>query len=211
MRTLYLIRHGHPESGEGKSRCISKTNVPLDELGLCQAELLWEWARITPVTAIFSSPLKRCVQTAYTMSGGQIPVVIDERLSEMDVGLWEGLTFDEIRARYPEEYAARNGRLGTAPPPGGESMEQAGKRLICCLDELLTETQGDIAVIAHGGINRGALCRLTRQDPDKAPEIPQPYGGISTLKVDEHGRYIVVSAGIKPDRFQSPETQTIWR
>ena len=198
MRTLYLIRHGHPESGGGKSRCISKTDVPLDELGLYQAELLREWARNTPVTAIFSSPLKRCTQTAYTMSGGQIPVIIDERLSEMDVGLWEGLTFDEIRARYPEEYAARSGRLGTIPPPGGESMEQAGKRLIRCLDELLRGTQGDITVITHGGINRGALCKLMGQDPDKALEIPQPYGGISTLKVEEHGQYTMISAGIKP-------------
>jgi putative nucleotidyltransferase with HDIG domain len=183
----------------------------LDETGVFQSERLREWARTVSLTEMFSSPLGRCVQTAGIMSDGRIPVRICEQLHEMDVGEWENLTFDEIRARYADVYAARGRHPGTVPPPGGESLDQAGLRLIRCLEELMAETRGNIAVVAHGGVNRGALCRLLSLPPDEAPKICQPWGSISTLHFTENGQWTVAAAGEKPDRFPAvAERERLW-
>jgi putative nucleotidyltransferase with HDIG domain len=203
MRKLYLIRHAEPLSGEG--RCMSKTDLPLDETGIYQSERLREWARMIRLTEVFSSPLGRCVQTARIMSDGCIPVQTCEQLHEMDVGEWENQTFDEIRTRYADVYAARGRHPGTVPPPGGESIDQAGARLIRCLDGLMEETQGNIAVVAHGGVNRGALCRIMGLPSDEALGICQPWGGISTLHFTGNGQWVVVSVGEKPDRFPAAD------
>jgi broad specificity phosphatase PhoE len=201
MRTLYLIRHGQTQSGNDGHRCISETDALLDEMGLYQAERLHKWVQTIQLTAIFSSPLQRCIQTAEIMADRRIPATVCGQLREMCVGAWENLTFDEIRIQHPEEYASRGRHPGTVPPPGGESFAHAGARLIDSMKSLMADTQGDIAIIAHGGINRGALCQLMGMHPDEVLTIDQPWGGINTLRMDEHGRFTVVSVGEKPDRW----------
>lgn len=88
------------------------------------------------------------------MAENRITVNVCNELREMSVGEWENMTFDEIREKYPIEYAARGERLGTVPPPGGESFTDAGERLINCLDGFLADSDGDIAIVAHGGVIR---------------------------------------------------------
>ena len=112
MRKLYLIRHG--QCRDGAHRCIGGTDLPLDEVGLCQAERLRQWARSKPLTAVYTSPLSRCRETARILSDGRLPVHTADGLREMDGGVWEGLLYADIRVRWPEAYAARGAHL-----PGG--------------------------------------------------------------------------------------------
>ncbi len=198
-RTLYLIRHAHTEN-QG-SRCISRTDLSLSGIGMEQAASLRDWVKNLPVSAIYSSPLRRCIETARIMAGGKLPVQIVDDLREMDVGEWENLTFDEIRARYPQAYAARGERPGTTTPPGGESFIDAGARLVACLDRLLAQSEGDIAVVAHAGVNRGALCRLMNLSPDDVLSITQPHGCVNILRQKENGGFDVISFGEKPNRW----------
>lgn len=82
MRKLYLIRHG--QCRDGAHRCIGGTDLPLDEVGLCQAERLRQWARSKPLTAVYTSPLSRCRETARILSDGRLPVHTADGLREMD-------------------------------------------------------------------------------------------------------------------------------
>ena len=146
MKTVYLIRHGLPDFPEGKGMCIGTTDIPMGEAGLAQAARMA--IGLPPVTAVFSSPLKRAVQTAEAIS---LRVTVLEDLREMHAGDWDGLTFDEIRQRYPELYAAR-ATDPTIPLPGAEDPVQALTRFTAAMEQAANLAPGDFAVVAHGGI-----------------------------------------------------------
>ena len=146
MKKVYLIRHGLPDFPGGKGMCIGTTDIPMGETGFRQAA---EMAKLLPpVTAVFSSPLTRAVQTAQAIG---IPVTILDDLREMYAGEWDGLTFEEIRQRYPELYAARFHDL-TIPLPGAEDHAEGLIRFKGAMDEAAKQSPGDFAVVAHGGI-----------------------------------------------------------
>jgi broad specificity phosphatase PhoE len=146
MKNVYLIRHALPDFPGGKRMCIGTTDIPLGEKGLLQAA---EMAKKLPaITAVFSSPLTRAVQTAEAIG---LPVTVLPDLREMYAGEWDGLTFDEIRQRYPELYAARFHDL-TIPLPGAESYEDGIARFSAAMKASAEAASGDFAVVSHGGI-----------------------------------------------------------
>lgn len=183
IRTIYLVRHAQPAGGDGPRRCSSPADTPLDEIGQHQAALLGQWARTQPLTAVWASPLTRAQQTAAGLSEGCLPIHTHSDLQELNSGVWEALTFDEIRRRWPAEYAARGQAIGTTPPPGGESFQDAGLRMERAIRQILAQSEGSIAIVSHGGISRGWLCRLLDWDANRVMEIRQPWAGITTLSV----------------------------
>ena len=155
MKKVYLIRHALPAFPNGSKMCLGITDIPLGREGMEQANSVA--AALPPVTAVYSSPLRRAIQTAQAI--GQ-PVLILSGLREIYAGDWDGLTFAEIRQRYPELYAAR--RLDkTIPPPGSEDEEAALIRFRADLERAAMEAPGDFAVVAHGGIIARYLQSLT--------------------------------------------------
>ena len=195
-QTLYLIRHAHPAAQDDRRRCISQTDLPLDEPGLFQSKRLAQWAKTHPLRAISASPLLRSRQPADILSEGKIPVFIDSRLTEMRVGAWENLPFDEIRMLYPDLYALRGQHMGTTAPPGGESFVKASRRLADFL-RALPECVGDVAILSHGGTLRGWLCGALGVHPDDVLSIRQPWGGVTTVQ-REGSRFSISSVGCMP-------------
>ena len=98
MPSIYLIRHGKPDFPGGARMCLGRTNLPLGALGRLQAAMLGFELR-GAAEAVYSSPLSRAVQTAAPL-GSELEVL--DGLTEQYAGEWDGLTFDEIRARWPE-------------------------------------------------------------------------------------------------------------
>ncbi len=146
MKRVYLIRHGAPDFPGGQRMCLGSTELPLSEEGWLQSKAMAN--ALPPVTAVFSSPLLRAVQTARVIG---LPVNILPGLRELDAGAWDGLTFREIRERYPALYEAR----GTDPsllPPGAEAPDQGRLRFRGAMEEAAGRAPGDLAVVAHGGI-----------------------------------------------------------
>ena len=146
MKKVYLIRHGLPDFPGGKGMCLGTTDIPMGEAGLAQAARMAK--SLPPVTAVFSSPLTRAVQTAEAIG---MPVTILQDLREMYAGLWDGLTFDQIRERYPDLYAARATDL-TIPLPDAEDHTKALNRFTAAMVKAASLAPGDFAVVAHGGI-----------------------------------------------------------
>ena len=126
--------------------CLGTTDIPLGDAGKAQAQQMAK--KLPPVTAVFSSPLRRAFQTAHAIGK---PVTVFSGLREMYAGEWDGLTFDQIRQRYPDLYAARAKDL-TLPIPGAEDQEAALVRFRCDLEQAARSAPGDFAVVAHGGI-----------------------------------------------------------
>ena len=146
MKRVYLIRHALPNFPDGQRRCLGKTDSPLGDVGMAQAEAMS--ASLPPVSAVFSSPLTRAVQTARKINQ---TVVIMDGLRELDYGQWDGLTFAQIRQRFPALYAAREWDKSLMPP-GSELPGQALVRFSNAMEEAAHLSSGDFAVVAHGGV-----------------------------------------------------------
>ena len=183
MKKVYLIRHGLPDFPGGKRMCLGTTDIPLGEAGLLQAESM---AKMLPsVTAVFSSPLTRAVQTAQAI--GQ-PITILDDLRELHAGEWDGLTFDEIRARYPALYEAR-GRDKSLPLPGAEDHDSGAARFAAAMEEAAGLAPGDFAVVAHGGIISQFLKKFAGvfHKPDYVEVIALTYDS-GTFHLEEENR-----------------------
>lgn len=198
MRTVYLIRHGKPAFTGTERLCISSTDLPLSPEGKAQGERLKAYFAGISLQNVYSSDLIRAKETAAFLS----PTVVSvPALREIGVGAWEGLTFCEIRRRFPEEYALRGEDPVRYGIPGGEAPEACCIRGLEALDHLLETTSGDIAVVAHAGINRLVLCKLLGRELREFLDIPQPYGCINILR-EEQGRLCVQAVGMCPDQIE---------
>jgi ribonuclease H / adenosylcobalamin/alpha-ribazole phosphatase len=145
---LVLVRHGETAL-TAQRRYSGRGDVPLTERGLAQAQAAA--ARVsalgTPITAVVTSPLQRCVRTAEQLTG--VPLVTDPDLIECDFGSWEGLTFAEVRERWPDEVTAWLASPALAPP-GGESFVAVAERVRAALARLRSAyPSGLVVVVSH--------------------------------------------------------------
>jgi probable phosphoglycerate mutase len=154
---LKLVRQGHLDS-------------PLTDRGIGQARALAQRLAQEKFTALYSSDLGRAVQTAQMIAkvtGHSI--IADPRLRERHLGIFQGLSGDEIRERFPEEYRFHRTVGPTYVIPGGESVDQQVARNMAYLNELGQTHIGEtIVVVTHGGVLSG-LFRHTFSIPYNAP------------------------------------------
>lgn len=169
MRKTYLIRHGRPDFPGGVRVCLGRSELPLGPVGRMQAFLL-ACELGGRVGEVYSSPLSRAVQTAGAFS---LPVTVIDGLAEQYAGEWDGLTFTEIRTRYPELYARRAAER-YLPLPGSEPDGEALSRFTRAMDEVLS-CAGTAAVVAHASVIRLYLDSLG------AGMVKIPYGSYVEL------------------------------
>ncbi|MET8973686.1 bifunctional RNase H/acid phosphatase [Streptomyces hydrogenans] len=151
--TFVLLRHGEtaltPEkrfSGSGGS------DPELSEAGHRQAAAVADaLAARGTIRHIVSSPLTRCRQTAETVAARLgLDVVIEPGLRETDFGAWEGLTFGEVRERYPEDMDAWLASSKAAPTGGGESFTAVARRVAAARDRLTAAHAGrTVLLVSH--------------------------------------------------------------
>ncbi|HMQ02343.1 MAG TPA: histidine phosphatase family protein [Pyrinomonadaceae bacterium] len=155
---LFLIRHGQ-SAGNADGRFGGHGPTPLSELGHWQAQLTAEALAKEGITAIFTSDLHRAVQTAEPLSRLlDIPMTATKAFRERNVGVLEGLTFDESKAHHPRDYYALVNRNVQHVITDGESYEELLTRATTELWDILAKHQGHrIAIFSH----TGAICFIT--------------------------------------------------
>jgi probable phosphoglycerate mutase len=149
---LVLVRHGETKL-TAQRRYSGRGDVALSAKGLAQAEAIA--ARLATVLSggadVVTSPLARCVRTAETIAAalGVARVAVDADLVECDFGEWEGLTFGEVRQRWPDLLDAWLASPDAAPP-GGESFRAVAARTRAVVTRLLAERAGGaVVVVSH--------------------------------------------------------------
>ncbi len=205
MREILLLRHAKPDYRDG-ARCYigCRTDPPVLPIAPEEAAPIAALLRARDVSSVWSSPMLRCRQTAGAIAGGR-PVGAVPGLEELDCGEWDGMSFDEIRARYPEEYA-RRGEDPTRPMPGGETLAACAARVRAALAGLLARTEGNLAVVAHAGVNRVLIKTLTGRALSDREPVPQPYLCVDVLSYD--GSSLSVSAfGLSAAELLVPEEE----
>lgn len=178
---LYLVRHGDVLRAAGKSY-IGQIEAPLSGEGIQQARALHEWLQPVQFSRVLSSDLARALHTAEIIAGPSVPIEKLAALREIDLGAWEGLTFQQIEQRYPEAYAARGRDLENWSPPGGESFAACCARAMNALDEILDSSHGNVLIVAHAGINRLILCGILGIPVAKLHSIGQDYGCVNVIQ-----------------------------
>jgi len=149
---LVLLRHGETVLN-AERRYSGRGDVELSARGLAQAKAAA--ARVARAAerfaAVVTSPLSRCVRTAEEVAAaaGGAPVVVDGDLIECDFGDWEGLTFAEVRERWPQELDSWLAST-TVAPPAGESFVEVSNRVRPVVTRLLATYEGEaVAVVSH--------------------------------------------------------------
>ena len=144
-----LLRHGQTPMSVQK-RYAGRSDVPLTDAGVAQAAAAAKRLASAGIAAIVASPLKRTVQTAEQVAAVTgLPVVTEDGFRETDFGAWEGLTFAEVRERWPSEMTAWLADPEVAPP-GGESFAEVSERVTAALHRVLAGRTGQrILVVSH--------------------------------------------------------------
>lgn len=193
MRNIYLIRHGQPDFPDGAKMCLGTTDVPLGRLGRMQSALLGAELMDAGITEAFCSRLKRARQTADYLG---VPVTEVVGLEEMYAGDWDGLTFDEIRERWPELYA-RRGKDRSITPPGAEDRTLGCARFMAAFGQAVKYSRGDIAVVSHSSTEQALLCTVLGLPLERGNSLILPYGSI-TMMGWEDGSMLVGDMGVVP-------------
>ena len=149
--TLIVIRHGET-AWNRERRMQGTTDTQLSDVGREQARALGRRLSGRSFAALYTSDLARALDTARAISDhtGRAAVA-DPRLQERRFGIFEGLTAEEIVARYPEEHARFASRDPDFAVPGGESARSFTQRCIGCLAEIAGRHPGhEVVVVTHG-------------------------------------------------------------
>lgn len=147
---LLLVRHGETLWNR-EGRYQGRTDVPLSETGVEQANALAEILRDEPIAAVCSSTLRRAWDTARPIAAAHsLTPLAEPRLMEIHQGAWEGLRPVEIQARWPDIYTRWLIEPGTVRLPGGETLPEVQTRVLAAVNDLAPAYAGQtVCIVAH--------------------------------------------------------------
>lgn len=156
MTTILLARHGETDWNRA-GRFQGHADPPLNETGRAQAAELAQELRAEELAAVYSSPLRRALETAEVVAGSHgLEAAPVAGLREVDVGSWSGLTRAEVEERFPDQFA-RWLAYGQGWDDG-ETYEEMGRRAVAALLELAVAHEGErVVAVTHGGPIRAAF------------------------------------------------------
>jgi probable phosphoglycerate mutase len=157
---FYLIRHGESlYNAEG--RIQGQSDVALSPSGLLQAQAIAGALSGQAIDAVFASPLRRALQTAEPIAARLgVDIRCDDRLKEIHAGVFQGLLWDEIEAKFPEAVRPWREQQPDFVIPGGESRRALMERGRSVFESIRETPFHRVAVVSHGGILAAALKAL---------------------------------------------------
>lgn len=166
---LFFIRHGQTDWNV-KGKIQGSLDVELNDTGISQAEELGR--KILKCnykfSKIYSSTQKRAVKTAEILSNAinkdYIPI---NGLEEMNLGEWQGLSWQEVKEKFPEEYEEWYNNRRYTKPPKGESYEDMLQRVLIVIHKIIDENCDDVAIVTHSAVIMCLQCYISDTSFDK--------------------------------------------
>lgn len=205
MRTsIWLVRHGQTNYNRER-RYQSRSDSPLTTYGLQQIAALESRLQRIPFGVALVSPAQRTMRTAEAILAGRrgVTMLIEPAWAETNHGRWEGLTYREVLARYPEEARARwaegiNGRAA-----GGESLAEVDARVASGWQDLLRIYRGGrILVVTHATPIQLILCETMGMAPSNHWRWRIDLGSITAL--DVYGSSVITRMVNEVPRLRDP-------
>jgi broad specificity phosphatase PhoE len=151
VTTILLARHAETDWNREK-RWQGLSDLSLNERGREQARALADELEAVPLSAVYASDLRRAHETALVVAERKRLAVTPLReLREIDVGSWTGLRYEEVKERFPDDYAQMRTRTGRGWE-GGETYAEMGRRLLDALRAIADKHPGEtVLVVTHSG------------------------------------------------------------
>lgn len=189
---LYLIRHGET-TFNAEGRIQGQFDSPLSPVGVRQAEALARAFESRPIEMVFSSPLSRAFDTARPIAERVgVDIRTDDRLKELNAGVFQMLLPTEMAERHPEATARWRSHDPDFCIPGGESRRQLMQRGTAAVSAILASGLKSAAVVAHGGLLTAALKGLLGIPADRNPFMLY-NGSISLIESGEQVRLLTLN------------------
>lgn len=190
---LFLIRHG--QTKWKKIGFLSYTDLELTKEGILQAEKIARKLKKEKIDKIYSSPLKRCKQTAQIIGKYlDLKIYIAPQLREVNFGIFEGLSLKKAEKKYPELFWARQKDKWNFRIPCGESYQDAAERILKFLKKLSDKKNNNIVLVTHVTIIKILLKLFSNLPMEKIDEIHFPPTSLTILgKKNKKFRVLVIN------------------
>ncbi|MBI3091310.1 MAG: histidine phosphatase family protein [Candidatus Tectomicrobia bacterium] len=190
MGRIYLLRHGETEWNRQR-RVMGSLPIALSDTGVQQARALAEALARRPLAAVYSSPLRRAMETAEILAAphGLAPVPVPG-FTELPFGEWEGKSWDELRLlRLYQDWRADPTSITL---PGGGTIAQVQERAVAALERLrAAHPEQRLAVVSHAEVIKCLLCHYLGITLKFLPRLIIDNGTISTFSWGEDGVRVV--------------------
>lgn len=191
---IYLWRHP-AVAGWREGRVYGHQDVALAKDGRRQIQAIVKCMEGERLGAIYSSDLQRARLVAEAVGRSHSPRLKPDSvpaLRELSLGIWEGLTYQEINRDYPAQLRAREKDLIGFRIEGGESLGDLAARVVPAFMKMVADHKGaQICVVAHAGVNRVLLASLLGAPLDRIFRIAQDYATLNLIDVFEDGTPVV--------------------
>lgn len=187
---VYLMRH--PEVvGHYEGKFWGHSDVSLSRYGKAQMKAMAQRMGQEKLAAVYCSNLQRTRQVAEAIGRLQRPRLkpqADPAFRELNLGIWEGLTYQDISERYPDQLAARARDLANFAIEGGESLAQLSQRVLPAFWSMVEQNRGkEVCLVAHAGVNRVILVEIMGAPLENVFRLDQEYGCLNIIDIFEDG------------------------
>ena len=199
---LVFIRHGQTEYNlKGLSQGL--IDIPLNETGQRQADALVSFPGLDNVSAIYSAPSVRAIQTAEPLSKSlAIEITTDPALAEMDQGDYDGFSAEDMRKKIPQEFldAWRSGNPDDVRMPNGETLREVQDRMVAVCDLLAAKHLGSVvAIFSHNLSIKALLCHGFEAGLKNFRRLSISNGSVSVIDISPENWWLVNSVNDIPE------------
>ncbi|MGH2447854.1 MAG: histidine phosphatase family protein [Chloroflexota bacterium] len=206
MTTVFLVRHPQT-TWNTEGRFQGGLEAPLTAEGSEQALLLAASFVGQPLAGVYTSPIGRAANTARLISDeAESPLFVDERLSEINMGAWEGLDHRQVKSRFPDVYRNWYSHPTQVTFPGGESLHDVQRRACDALGEIFERFPlARVAVVTHSVVVQVLAASALRLELDNIHRITVSNSSVTTICGDEiPGTLVTLNA--TDERYRSAPT-----
>jgi broad specificity phosphatase PhoE len=183
MVTVFLLRHGQTAWNK-QGRVMGRTQVPLDTDGIQQIQKIAPLIAMLELDGIYTSPLRRAVQTAKVVAHGtNLPIRKSEGLNEITFGDWAGRHFDDLID--DELYRRFIKSPAKTVLPGGETISDVQRRGLSVINEAAQKVPGGrFLLVSHGDVIRAILSHYMKLPLNEYRRLRIDNGSLSALQTD---------------------------
>lgn len=181
---LLLVRHGQTDWNPAQ-RVMGRSDIALNEKGRGQAENLKGWLKDIEIHALYSSPMRRAMETAQIILQDRngLEIIAEPGVQEIDYGDWVGMTFKEVEEKYNKEYNDYRFRSSKMRVPGGEAVVDVQKRAVAAIERIRKRHEGQrVLVISHADVTKAILVHYLGIPLDLLQKVGCDNGSLSIYR-----------------------------
>lgn len=190
---IFLVRHGETTDEDTKKIYKGTLDIPLSEKGITRLKRVANHLAGYNLDSVYTSVLSRAVESGRIIAEPHnLDIVPDSSLNELYFGRWQGMSFNEIAEKFPDNLSLWLQDPENHPPLGGESLLKAQKRIMGKFREIVNKHQREnVVIVAHGGALRIILCTLLSIKLSNMFRVAQDNGCINIVDIYDDSNPVV--------------------